>query len=172
LVLSQDNLNFLKQAQKTAGNENPQNMQFTLEISNKVVFPVIVMTKNEEIQVDLSWDPLIIEPNKDTKFIFTFRNAKTGEPLRDTIYDFVILQDGKEVYKKSANARIGGDFADYTFLEEQTGHTIIRFENLRGADLSTEFGITVVPEFGPIVFIILSVSVGAALIIGNKKFRV
>jgi hypothetical protein len=171
LVLSQDNLNFLKQAQKTAGNENPQNMQFTLEVSNKVVFPVIAMTKNEEIQVDLSWEPLIIEPNKDTKFIYTFRNAKTGEPLRNTIYDFVILQGGKEIYKKSANAQIGGDFADYTFLEGQTGHTTIRFENIRGADLSTEFGITIVPEFGPIVFIILPVAVAAALIIGNNKFR-
>lgn len=172
IVLSQDNITYLKQAQKAAGIENPQNMQFTLEVSNQVVFPVIAMTKNEEIQVDLSWDPLIIEPNKNTKFIFTFRDTKTGEPLRNTTYDIIILQNGKELYKKSGNARIGGDFVDYTFLEKQTGPTSIKFEKLRGTDMRTEFGITVVPEFGPLVLIVLPAAIGAALIISNKKFRI
>ncbi|RJQ26316.1 peptidase [Candidatus Parcubacteria bacterium] len=170
-IISQDNLTYLKQAQKAAGVENPQNMQFTLEVSNQVVFPAIAMTKNEEIQVDLSWDPIIIEPNKNTKFIFTFRDAKTGEPLRNTTYELIILQNGKELYKKLGNARIGGDFVDYTFLEKQTGPTSIKFEKLRGTDMRTEFGITVVPEFGPLVFAILPAAVVAALII-SKRFRI
>jgi hypothetical protein len=171
IVLSQDNLTYLKQAQKAVGVENPQNMQFTLETSNQVVFPVIAMTKNEEIQVDLSWDPIIIEPNKNTKFIFTFRDAKTGEPLRNTTYDIIILQNGKELYKKSGNARVGGDFVDYIFSEKQTGPTSIKFEKLRGTDMRTEFGITVVPEFGPLVFVVLPAAIVVALII-SKKFRV
>ncbi len=170
-VISQDTLTYLKQAQKAIGVENPQNMQFTLEVSNQVVFPAIAMTKNEEIQVDLSWDPLIIEPNKNTRFIFTFRDAKTGEPLRNTTYELIILQNGKELYKKSGNARIGGDFVDYTFLEKQTGSTSIKFEKLRGTDMRTEFGITVVPEFGPLVFAILPAAIVAALII-DKRFRI
>lgn len=170
-VISQDTLTYLKQTQKAAGVENPQNMQFTLEVSNQVVFPVIAMTKNEEIQVDLSWEPITIEPNKNTKFIFTFRDAKTGEPLRNTTYDLIILQNGKELYKKSGNARIGGDFVDYAFLEKQTGHTSIKFEKLRGTDMRTEFGITVVPEFGSLVFAILPTAIVAALIIG-KRFRI
>ncbi len=170
-VISQDNLTYLKQAQKAAGVENPQNMQFTLEVSNQVVFPVIAITKNEQIQVDLSWDPLIIEPNKNTKFIFTFRDTKTGEPLRNTTYEMIILQDGNEIYKKSGNARIGGDFVDYTFLEKQTGHTSIKFEKLRGTDMRTEFGITVIPEFGPLVFAILPAAIIVVLVIGNKRFR-
>lgn len=172
LVLSQDNLSYLKQAQKAAGIENPQNMQFVLEVSNKVVFPVVAMTKNEEIQVDLSWDPVTIEPNKNTKFIFTFRDPKTGETLRNTSYDFVILQNGQEVYRKSGNAQVGGDFADYTFLEGQTGQTSIRFENLRGMNLSTEFGITVVPEFGQFVFATLPAAIIVALVVSGTRFRV
>jgi hypothetical protein len=171
-VLSQDNLRFLKQAQKAVGIENPQDMEFTLEVSNNVVFPVIAMTKNEEIQVDLSWDPISIEPHKNTRFIFTFRNPQTGETLRSTTYDFVILQNGEELFRKSGNAHVGGDYADYTFLEGQTGQTSIRFENLRGMGLSTEFGITVVPEFGPLVFFILSTSLALPLFIANRKFSV
>jgi hypothetical protein len=168
-VLSQDNLNYLKQAQKAAGIENPQNMRFTLEPDSKLVFPVIAMTKDEQIQVDLSWDPVTIEPNKNTKFIFTFRDAKTGELLRNTAYDFVILHGDKEIYKKSANAQIGSDFADYAFSESQKGQTSIRFENLRGTDRSTEFSIFVVPEFGQTVLVMMSVAITASIIIGNRS---
>jgi hypothetical protein len=167
IVLSQDNLNHLKQVQKNSGNE-PQNMQFTLEPNDSLVFPVSAMTKDAQIQVDLSWDPLVIEPDKNTKFIFTFRNANTGDLLRNTQYDFVISQDGKELYKKSGNAQIGSDFVDYTFSESQKGQTSIRFENLQGADRSTEFAITVVPEFGQLAFVILSIAVASSLILGNK----
>ncbi len=168
-ILSQDELKFLKQAQKKIGIDKPEDMKFTLEVSNKVVFPMVAMTKNEEIQVDLSWDPIIIEPGKDTKFIYTFRNAKTGEPLRNTSYDFVLIQNEKQIYKKSGNAQIGGDYTDYMFSDGQSGHTKIRFENLRGTDMSTEFGLMVVPEFGPIVFVIFTIAMWSILII-RKNF--
>jgi hypothetical protein len=163
-VLSQDALTFLKQKQKADGID-PQNMKFTLEINDGIIFPVIAMTRDEQIQVDLSWDPMIIEPNKNMRFIFTFRNAQTGEPMKNTSYDFVIMQNGEELYKKSANAQIGGDFADYTFSEGQKGHTTIRFENLRGTGMGTEFGITVVPEFGPLIFVVFFVTILSVLVI-------
>ncbi|MBM2852280.1 MAG: hypothetical protein HW420_827 [Candidatus Nitrosotenuis sp.] len=164
-ILSQDDLKFLKQAQKKIGIDKPENIKFTLEASGKVVFPMIALTKNEEIQVDLSWDPVIVEPGKDTRFIFTFRNAKTGELLRNTTYDFIIIQNEKQLYKKSDNAQIGGDYADYTFSEGQSGHTRILFENLRGTDMSTEFRLTVIPEFGPIVFVIFIIALSSVIII-------
>ncbi|MDC8437834.1 MAG: PEFG-CTERM sorting domain-containing protein, partial [Candidatus Nitrosotenuis sp.] len=168
-VLSQDNLKYLKQVQKTAGIENPQNLRFSLEVSHEIVFPAIALTGNEEIQVDLSWDPVTIEPEKNTKFIYTFRNAKTGEPLRNTSYDLVLLQNGGEVYRRSGMAQIGGDYTDYTFSKEETGYTSIRFENIRGLGQSTEFVVTVVPEFGPLALVILSASVMATLIIGRRS---
>ncbi|MEM4252602.1 MAG: PEFG-CTERM sorting domain-containing protein [Candidatus Nitrosotenuis sp.] len=167
-VLSQDNIRYLKQAQKAAGIESPENLVFTLEVSDKVVFPVIAMTKNEEVQVDLSWDPVTIEPGKNTKFIFTFRNAMTGEPIRNTSYDFILMQGGSEIYRKSGNAQIGGGFVDYTFSEGQTGQTSIRFERIGGTDTSTEFGVMVVPEFGSLAFIVLSLSLISALLIGKR----
>jgi hypothetical protein len=166
-ILSQDDLKFLKQTQQKTGVDKPENIKFTLEASNNVVFPMIAMTKNEEIQVDLSWDPTIVEPGKDTKFIFTFRNAKTGETLRNTSYDFIIIQNEKQLYKRSGNAQVGGDYADYTFSEGQSGHTQIRFENIRGTDVSTEFGLIVVPEFGPIVFVMLAVAMSSILLLGE-----
>jgi hypothetical protein len=170
-VISQDNLRYLKQVQKDIESD-PQGMRFTLEPNNKLIFPVIAMTKDEQIQVDLSWDPLVIEPGKNTKFIYTFRDGKTGELLRNTSYDFVISQNGKEIYKKSGNAQIGSDFTDYAFAESQKGQTSIKFENLRGTGSSTEFTITVVPEFGHLVFAVLSVAVVSSLIAARKLVKI
>jgi hypothetical protein len=158
-VLTQNHLRHLKQVQRADGIDNPQNLRFTLDVSSNVVFPIAALTKNEEIQVDLSWDPITIEPEKNTKFVFTFRDAATGEPIRNTSYDFVLIQDGNTIYKKSGNARIGGDFVDYMFREGQTGQTSVRFENIGPNKLSTEFGIMVVPEFGPLAFAVLSTSI-------------
>ncbi|MEM2159703.1 MAG: PEFG-CTERM sorting domain-containing protein [Candidatus Nitrosotenuis sp.] len=168
-ILSQDTIRYLKQAQKDAGVESPQGMRFVLETTNKVVFPVIAQTKDGSLQVDLSWEPESIEPSKNTKFIFTFRDGKTGDLLRNTSYDFVILQNSKEIYKKSANAQIGGDYVDYTFSESQKGQTTIQFNNLRGSGLGTEFTIAVVPEFGALVLPILCVAVTCVIAITRKR---
>ncbi|MBM3905570.1 MAG: peptidase [Thaumarchaeota archaeon] len=162
-VLTQDTIRYLKQAQKSAGIENPLGMKFELKVGDKIVFPVIAMTKDESLQVDMSWEPDTIEPSKNTKFIYTFRDGKTGELLRNTSYDFVILQNGKELYKKSANAQIGGDYADYTFTESQKGQTTIQFNNLRGTGQGTEFTIMVVPEFGPLVILVLGSAFAAVM---------
>jgi predicted secreted protein with PEFG-CTERM motif len=167
-VLSQDTIRYLKQAQKGAGIENPQGMKFTLEPGHKVVFPVVAQTKDGALQVDLSWEPETIEPGKNTKFIFTFRDAMTGELLRNTTYDFVILQNGKEIHKKAANAQIGGDYVDYTFSESQKGQTTIQFNNLRNTGQGTEFTIMVVPEFGPIVIMILGASIAATILLRKR----
>ena len=90
-VLLQDHLKYLKNELKKTQNDMPDYMQFTLEVSENVEFPMIALTRDEQFQVDLSWDPLEIEPGKNTKFIFTIRDAQTGNPLRQSSYNFVIL---------------------------------------------------------------------------------
>ncbi|MEX0639678.1 MAG: PEFG-CTERM sorting domain-containing protein [Nitrosopumilaceae archaeon] len=168
-VLLQDHLQYLKQKQKKISNDLPDYMLFTLEASDKIEFPMSAMTRDERFQVDLSWAPIAIEPNTNTKFVFTIRDGNTGEPLRQSTYDFVILQNNVEIYRTRGNADIGGQFEDYTFMEVQTGPTVIRFENIRGTDSSTEFGLVVVPEFGAIVILILASGLISMITI-NKKF--
>jgi len=127
-------------------------------------------TKSEAFQVDLSWEPVVIEPQKNVKFIFTIRSGATGEPLRQSTYDFVIIQNGKEIHKKSGTATVGGNYEEYAFLESQSGPTIIRFDNIRGSGSSTEFGLVVVPEFGAIVFLVFFVSIIGVLVINKTVF--
>lgn len=171
-ILLQDHLQYLKQKQKKISDDLPNYMLFTLEANDKVEFPMSAMTRDGKFQVDLSWDPIDIEPNKNSKFIFTIRDGNTGQPLRQSTYDFVILQNNVEIYKTSGKAEIGGQSEDYTFPESQTGPTVIRFENIRGTDSSTEFGLVVVPEFGAMVILILASGLISMITINKKFFKI
>ena len=158
-VLLQDHLRFLKNEMKKSGEPLPDNIVFTLTTSEDINFPLSAYTKSEDFQVNLSWDPIDIEPGVDTNFVFTIRDGKTGEPLRDSDYTFVIIQNGKEIHKTSGTARVGGEFEKFAFSEDQTGPTIIKFENIRNTGQETEFGIVVAPEFGTFVILILVTSI-------------
>ncbi len=168
-MLSQDQISFLKREQaKEMGEQIPNVMEFELAASEMIEFPFVAFTKNEELRVDLSWDPPIIEPDKQTKFIFTIRDPVTLGPLRQSSYDFVLIQNGKEIHRTSGVAEIGGDFEDYTFSEDSTGPVIVRLENIRGTGESTEIVVQVVPEFGPIAMIILAVAIASIIAVNQK----
>lgn len=154
-VLLQDHLRFLKNQQTKSGDTLPEKIVFTLSRDENVGFPLTASTKSEDFQVNLSWDPIQIEPGQNTNFIFTIRDGKTGEPLRNSDYTFVIIQNGKEIHRTTGTAVVGGEYEQYKFAEDQTGPTIIRFENIKNTGQETEFGIVVAPEFGTIVILTL-----------------
>ncbi|MGI0081972.1 MAG: PEFG-CTERM sorting domain-containing protein [Nitrosopumilaceae archaeon] len=158
-VILQDHLKVLKNAQKKADSQLPSYMKFKLVASDQVQFPLTALTNNQQFQIDLSWDPIVIQPSQETKFIFTIRDPNTLETKMQSTYDFVILHNGKEIHRASDNAVVGGGFEDFTFSESQTGPIIVRFEKIAGTSASTEFAMVVVPEFGPIAILVLIVAI-------------
>lgn len=167
-VLLQDHLRLIKNQMKQSDESLPDNILFMLSTSEKTAFPLTAYTKSEDFQVNLSWDPLDIEPEVDTNFVFTIRDGKTGEPLRNSDYTFVIIQNGQEIHRKSGTAQVGGEFEKYTFAEDQTGPTIIKFENIRNTGQETEFGLVVVPEFGTIALFVLVISTIGIILVSKK----
>ncbi len=168
-VLLQDHLRFLKNEMKKSSEPLPHNIVFTLETSETVSFPLTAFTKSEDFQVNLSWDPIEIEPGVDTNFVFTIRDGPTGEPLRNSDYTFVIIQNGKEIHRVTGTAQVGGEFEKFTFGEDQTGPTIIKFENIRNSGQETEFGIVVASEFGTIAILVLVVSLIGITLFARKN---
>jgi len=130
-VLLQDHLRFLKNEMKKSDEPLPDNIVFTLSTSENTAFPLEAYTKSEDFKVNLSWDPVEIEPGTSTNFVFTIRDGQTNEPLRNSDYTFVIIQNGNEIYRVSGTAQVGGEFEKFTFDEDQTGPMIIKFENIR-----------------------------------------
>lgn len=158
-VLLQDHVRFVK---NSGGGQD--GMEFLLEPVDEASFPVMAWTRDESLRVDLSWDPPEILPGQQTRFVFTIRDGATAEPLRDSSYDFVVLQGGEELHRQSGNARVGGDYADYAFAEDGGGPAVIRFENLRGTGQATEFGVVVAPEFGAAALALALASAPAVLL--------
>ncbi|MBI5860148.1 MAG: PEFG-CTERM sorting domain-containing protein [Nitrosarchaeum sp.] len=169
-VLLQDHLRFIKNQLKKSGEPLPDTITFTLSRSENMEFPLTSFTKSEDFQVNLSWDPIEIVPGQNTNFIFTIRDGKTGEPLRNSDYTFVIIQNGKEIHRTTKTAQVGGEFEQYEFAKDQTGPTIIRFENIRNTGQETDFGIVVAPEFGAITTMILFSTLFVVILASRNRF--
>ena len=167
-VLLQDHLRFLKNEMKKSGEPLPDSIVFTLTTSENVEFPLTAFTKSEDFQVNLSWDPIDLEPGVSTNFVFTIRDGKTGDPLRNSDYTFVIIQNGKEIHRVSGTAQVGGEFEKFTFAEDQTGPTIVKFENIRNTGQETEFGMVVAPEFGVFAILVLVTSLIGIILVTRR----
>ena len=74
-VLLQIIYDFLKNEMKKSEESLPDNIVFTLSTNEKVEFPLVAYTESEDFQINLSWDPLLIEPEVSTNFIFTIRDG-------------------------------------------------------------------------------------------------
>jgi predicted secreted protein with PEFG-CTERM motif len=168
LVLLQDHLRYLKNEMRKSEEPLSENMKFVISTSEDASFPLEAYTKSEDFKVNLSWDPLIVEPDAATNFIFTIRDGRTNDPLRNSDYAFVIIQNGKEIHRVLGTAQVGGDFEKFTFAEDQTGPTIIKFENIRNTGQETEFALVVVPEFGAITLFLLAISIMSIVVITRR----
>ena len=168
-VLLQDHLRYLKNEMKKDLDEFPENMIFTISMSTDKAFPLEAYTKSEDFKINLSWDPMVVEPDVATNFIFTIRDGRTNEPLRSSDYTFVIIQNDKEIHRISGLAQVGGEFEKFTFTEDQTGPTIIKFENIRNTGQETEFVLVVVPEFGTIALLILVISTMSIIFVTRRN---
>ena len=142
-ILLKDHLRHLKTQLNKIDSELPDKIELTLSRGEELQFPLKTLTLSEEFRVDLSWDPKEIKPNVPVKFIYTFRNPIDEGPIRDSDYTFTILQNGQEIFSRSSNAKIGADYSEYAFSEEQTGLTVARFSNISGSGQETEFAFVI-----------------------------
>lgn len=168
-VLLQDHLRLIKAQMDRPGGSLPDHMTFTLQKTQDIRSQMSAFTRNEQFQVDMTWEPEEILPDQKTKFIFTIRDANTGETLRNSDYDFVLKQDDQEIYRTSGVAVVGGDFAEYEFSEEQAGTATVLIENIRGTDQHAAFVFVVVPEFGVVAVLVLVASVAAAVALSRRS---
>jgi len=142
-VLLPDHLRHIKNQLKKTVDELPNSIDLVLTKGKEIQFPLRTLTLSEEYQVDLSWDPKVIIPGEKVKFIYTFRDTTDLGPIRDSDYTITILQNGQTIFSEDRFAKIGADFTDFTFSEEQIGLTVVRFSNISGSGQQTEFAFVV-----------------------------
>jgi len=103
--------------------------------------PMYQFTPDGKLEVGLSWDPGVLLTGKEISFFVTFFDRANDKPNL-LPFDFVLIQNGKEIVRLPSIAQVGMNVPHYVFAN--SGPTTIRIENIGGAKSAfAEFGTTV-----------------------------
>jgi len=91
-------------------------------------FPVIDYTADEQIEVDITWEPHVIRTNEKVIFVYQTYDPATNSNLDKMNYDLIITQNDEEIFRDSGITQVGGDYRNVIF--EEPGPITIRFENI------------------------------------------
>lgn len=100
-------------------------------------WPIVAYTLDNQYEVDLSWEPHVILTGEKVVFIYQFYDSTGSKILRGTSYEFVIIQNGKEILRTQGQTEIGGDYKYFVFQEP--GTVTFMLDNIGGKELSTEY---------------------------------
>ncbi|MGD8708320.1 MAG: peptidase [Nitrosopumilaceae archaeon] len=118
--------------------------------------------------VDVTWFPSSIEPG-ESEFVLTFYQTGTKIPVKNTTFDFILIQNNSQIFKTEGLAKSGGTFENYVFDENELGDVTVRIENIAGTEEFVEIPIVVTPEF-PTVFLIFIISMMMLVLFKKPQF--
>lgn len=107
------------------------------------VWPVHTYSNEGRYDIDLAWDPKVLLAGETATFTADFFDAKTNQRLQLTPYEFVVVQNGKELDRTYSLTQVGTGI--YRYIFSQSGPVEIRIENV--GDFKEEYS-----EFGTIVY--------------------
>src|SRR5574338_125821 len=139
---------------------------------SKKTFPIRMQSATPDgakgnYNVDLTWIPENLQPG-EAEFIITVYDQNL-QPVQNAEYDFVLIQNGQEIQRKSHVASAGGSFEDVTFFEANRGPMTLKIENINKSGESVELPITVTPEFPLGWLIVLGVVFSGLVVIPRIK---
>lgn len=97
-------------------------------------FPVISYTADDLIELDMTWEPNVIMTHDNVSFIFQTYDPMTNSNLDKMRYDFIVIQNGVELFRDTGLTGIGGDYRNFIF--DKPGSIEIRFENIESGGTS------------------------------------
>jgi plastocyanin len=104
--------------------------------------PTYQFTPDGKFEVGLSWDPGVLLTGKEISFFVTFFDRANNKPNL-LPFDFVLIQNGKQIVRIPSIAQVGMNVPHYVF--PNSGPTTIRIENIGGSK-------SAFAEFGTIVY--------------------
>lgn len=107
----------------------------------KLEFPLLQYTPDRNIEVNLSWDPPIIKTHEKIQFVYQFYDPQTNSNLAEMKYNFIIFQNGKEIFRDKGLSQIGGDYRNFVFSD--SGSIIVRIEGIQSSSIFAEESVTV-----------------------------
>lgn len=91
--------------------------------------PLYYFTDDGKMEVGLSWDPNVLLTGKQISFFVSFFDSANNRPNL-LPFDFVLIQDGKQIEHIQSLARMGIDVQHFVF--GNSGPLTIQLENIGG----------------------------------------
>jgi len=107
----------------------------------RIEFPLLQYTPDRKVEVNLTWDPPVIKTHEKVQFVYQFYDPETNSNLAQMKYDFIIYQNGQEIYRDEGMNQIGGDYRNFVF--DKSGSIIIRFQGIQASAILAEGSVTV-----------------------------
>ena len=107
----------------------------------KIKFPLLQYTPDLALEVNLAWDPPVIKTHEKIQFVYQFYDPQTNSNLAEMKYNFVIFQNGKEIFRDEGLSQIGGDYRNFVFSD--SGSIIVRIEGIHTPSIFAEESVTV-----------------------------
>ncbi len=101
-------------------------------------FPLYNLTSDKKFEIGISWAPKSLKTNEPINFIMDFFKMPQNEPLHLWPYNFILIQNGKELYRTSGITQLGSSTEKYVFND--AGKTIIKIESSQDPRSSIEYG--------------------------------
>jgi hypothetical protein len=115
---------------------------FTLAPAEKPKFPLDILSlPGEKFLFQLSWGPDIIETGVPTTFVTNIQDPATGDLLRGSSFDLVLIQDGNEIHSKHMLSEFGTYSYEYTF--SKAGTITLAANNINGQGESSRIDLVV-----------------------------
>ncbi|WP_299292154.1 peptidase [Nitrosopumilus sp.] len=129
----------IKDIREEAIKTSDSKIDFKLETSESVQFPLEFATPDLRFKVYLSWEPETIRAGEETTFFVEFEELFKAKTKRGTEYDLKIIQNDKKIYEKYLIGNINSDIPNshkIIFEPEHVGTANISFSDIDGNPLS------------------------------------
>ena len=116
---------------------------YPVDASGKKIMkmPIYLFTPDRKMEVGLSWDPNVLLTGREISFFVNFFDSANNKP-NILPFDFVLIQNGKQLERIPSMAQIGMNVQHFVF--SNSGPIMIRVENIGGEkSWNTQFNSTV-----------------------------
>jgi len=109
--------------------------------------PSYVLSNDKKFETGLSWSPLSIKTNEPINFIIDFFEMPKNTKLHLWPYNFILIQNGKEIYRTNGITQIGASVEKYAF--STPGNLTIKIESTQDPRSFSQYGTIVYDNPNP-----------------------
>jgi plastocyanin len=109
--------------------------------------PSYVLSNDKKFETGLSWTPSSIKTNEPINFIIDFFEMPKNTKLHLWPYNFILIQNGKEIYRTSGITQIGASVEKYAF--SAPGNLTIKIESNQDPRSFSQYGTIVYDNPNP-----------------------